>query len=103
MPPKPNPEKGEPGLDFWDAVGPAVNAIVPVDCATVSEPRSRRSRMSRQASTGANITLKGMQIAEMVCRGLIIAASACVCAQDFKYSLEVEDAVDLNEMVSKLS
>lgn len=74
-PPNPNPEKGEPGLDFCDAVGPAVKAIVPVDCATVSEPRSRRSRISRQARTGDSITLNGIQIAEIVCRGLEIGMS----------------------------
>ena len=61
--PKPKPEKGEPGFDL-DEVAPAVKAIVPVDW-TVSEPRSRRSRMSRHARTGESITLRGMQMAEM--------------------------------------
>ena len=71
IPPKPKPEKGDSGVDFWDAVGPAVKAIVPVDCDTVSEPRSLRSRMRRHAKTGESITLKGMQIAEIDCLGLV--------------------------------
>ena len=77
IPPKPKPEKGDSG----DAVGPAVKAIVPVDCDTVSEPRSLRSRMRRHAKTGESITLKGMQIAEIDCLGLVDASALSQSSQ----------------------